>query len=42
MAMEIADELFDIADELEGKRLCCFSDQLCGAGMITKFQSSLK
>jgi len=33
MAMEIADELFDIADELEGKRLYRFTDQLRGAGM---------
>jgi four helix bundle protein len=33
MAMEIADELFDIADELEGKRLYRFADQLRGAGM---------
>jgi four helix bundle protein len=33
MAIEIADELFDIADELEGKRLYRFTDQLRGAGM---------
>jgi four helix bundle protein len=33
MAMEIADELFDIADELEEKRLYRFTDQLRGAGM---------
>ena len=33
MAMEIADEFFDIADELEGKRLYRFADQLRGAGM---------
>jgi four helix bundle protein len=33
MAIEIADELFEIADELEGKRLYRFSDQLRGAGM---------
>jgi four helix bundle protein len=33
MALEIADELFDIADELEEKRLYRFADQLRGAGM---------
>jgi four helix bundle protein len=33
MAMEIADELFDIADALERKRLYRFADQLRGAGM---------
>ena len=33
MAIEIADELFGIADELEGKRLFRFTDQLRGAGM---------
>jgi four helix bundle protein len=33
MAMEIAEELFDIADELEGKRLYRFAGQLRGAGM---------
>ncbi|MGD9271744.1 MAG: four helix bundle protein, partial [Syntrophobacterales bacterium] len=33
MAMEIAEDLFDIADELEGKRLYRFADQLRGAGM---------
>ena len=33
MAIEIADELFDIADDLEGKRLFRFTDQLRGAGM---------
>jgi four helix bundle protein len=35
MAIEIADELFDIADELEGKRLYRFADQLRGGGMST-------
>ena len=32
-AIEIADELFDIADELEKKRLYRFADQLRGSGM---------
>ena len=32
-AIEIADELFDIADELEQKRLYKFAEQLRGAGM---------
>ena len=33
LAIQIADELFDIADELEQKRLYRFADQLRGAGM---------
>ncbi len=33
LAIQIADELFDIADSLEGKRLYRFADQLRGAGM---------
>jgi four helix bundle protein len=33
LAIEIADELFDIADELERKKLYRFADQLRGAGM---------
>ena len=33
LAIEIADELFDIADELEQKRLYRFADQLRGSGM---------
>ena len=33
MAIEIADELFDITDELERKRLYRFAEQLRGAGM---------
>jgi four helix bundle protein len=33
LAIEIADELFDIADELEKKHLFRFSEQLRGAGM---------
>ncbi len=33
MAIEIADELLDIADELEKKRLYRFAEQLRGAGM---------
>ncbi|HEX9655204.1 MAG TPA: four helix bundle protein [bacterium] len=33
MAIEIADELFDIADELEQKRLYRFAEQLRAAGM---------
>ena len=33
MAIEIADELFDIADELEEKKLFRFAEQLRAAGM---------
>lgn len=33
IAIEIADELFDIADKLEGKRLYRFAEQIRGAGM---------
>ncbi len=33
LAIQIADELFDIADELEKKRLYRFAEQLRGAGM---------
>jgi four helix bundle protein len=33
LAIQIADELFDIADDLEQKRLYRFADQLRGAGM---------
>lgn len=33
MAIEIADELFDIADHLDKKRLYRFGEQLRGAGM---------
>ena len=33
LAIQIADELFDIADHLEEKRLYRFADQLRGAGM---------
>ena len=33
MAIEIADELFDIADKLEKRKLFRFADQLRGAGM---------
>jgi len=33
LAIQIANELFDIADELEKKRLYRFADQLRGAGM---------
>ena len=33
LAIEIANELFDIADELENKRLYRFADQLRGSGM---------
>jgi len=33
LAIEIADELFDIADFLEEKRLYRFAEQLRGAGM---------
>jgi len=33
LAIQIANELFDIADKLEKKRLYRFADQLRGAGM---------
>jgi four helix bundle protein len=33
LSIEIADELFDVADDLEKKRLYRFADQLRGAGM---------
>jgi len=33
LAIEIADELFNIADDLEKKRLYRFTDQLRGAGI---------
>ena len=33
LAIEIADELFDIADELEKEKLFRFAEQLRGAGM---------
>jgi len=33
LAIEIASELFDVADDLEQKRLYRFADQLRGAGM---------
>ena len=33
MAIEIADELFDIADHLDKRRLYRFAEQLRGAGM---------
>lgn len=33
LAIEIADELFDIADDLEQRRLYRFAEQLRGAGM---------
>ena len=33
LAIEIADRLFDIADDLEQKRLYRFADQLRGSGM---------
>ena len=33
LAIEITDKLFDIADELEKKRLYRFAEQLRGAGM---------
>jgi four helix bundle protein len=33
LAIEIADDLFDIADELEGKKLFRFAEQLRGSGM---------
>lgn len=33
MAIDVADELFDIADDLEQKRLYRFADQLRAAGM---------
>lgn len=33
LAIEIADELFDIADDLERRKLFRFADQLRGSGM---------
>jgi four helix bundle protein len=33
LSIQIADELFDIADKLENKRLYRFAEQLRGAGM---------
>jgi len=33
LAIEIADELFDVADDLEKKKLYRFADQLRGSGM---------
>jgi hypothetical protein len=33
LAIEIADELFDLADALDQKRLHHFAEQLRGAGM---------
>jgi four helix bundle protein len=33
LSIQIADELFDIADELEQKKLYRFAEQLRGAGM---------
>ena len=33
LAIEIADRLFDIADDLEQKRLYRFAEQLRGSGM---------
>lgn len=33
LAIEIADELFDLADALDQKRLDRFAEQLRGAGM---------
>jgi len=33
LAIQIADELFDIADELEENKLYKFAEQLRGAGM---------
>ena len=33
LAIQIANELFDIADELEKKKLFRFSEQLTGSGM---------
>jgi four helix bundle protein len=33
LAIQIADELFDIADNLDKKRLYCFAEQLRGAAM---------
>jgi four helix bundle protein len=33
LAIEIANELFDMADEMEQRKLYRFADQLRGAGM---------
>lgn len=35
LAVEVADRLFDIADDLESRKLFRFADQLRGAGMST-------
>lgn len=35
LSIQIADRLFDIADQLEGKKLFRFAEQLRGAGMST-------
>ena len=35
LAVEVADRLFDIADNLENRKLFRFADQLRGAGMST-------
>ena len=32
-AIEIGDKLFDIADDLEKKKLYCFAEQVRGAGL---------
>ena len=34
MAIEVADDLFDIADDLERRKFFRFADQLRGSGMI--------
>jgi len=38
LSIQIADELFDIADVLEKKRLYRFAEQLRGAGMSPRSQ----
>ena len=37
LAIEIADELFDIADELERKKLFRFAEQLRASGMSMRY-----
>ncbi len=41
LAIEIGDELFDIADDLDKKKLYRFADQLRGSGMSMLFKNSV-
>jgi hypothetical protein len=44
LAIEIANELFDIADELENRKLYRFAEQLRAAGMVevSKVHSAMR